>query len=198
MRQDFKIKRERKEMANKGKKLTVDKVKKDFTPKREKKTITVTNEEGTEITYWIEVDSRFVESKKADLASEMVANLIYEDENEEYKFTVEEKETNFGAYIIALCLKHFTSLDDIGETYAEVMSSVFDFVDAGLWTDIVKTMDEDQVASVFKYISDFIEKNNENISIALEQAKQEIENDEVLAQFDFLRNEVDEDETKSE
>jgi hypothetical protein len=180
-----------------AKKLTVGKAKKDLAPKREKKFIKVTNEEGVETTYWIEVDSRFVESKKADLASEMILNLVYENDEQEYKFTLEEKEMHFEAYILALCLKHFTTLD-IDGTYEEMIMTVMDFVDAGIWTDVVKTMDEDQVGDVIAYVEQFISKNNENIQIAIEKAKQEIANDEVLAQFDFVNEEVDKDESESE
>ena len=179
------------------KKLTVGKAKKDFAPKREKKIIEVVNEAGEKQSYWIEVDSRFLESKKIDLASELILNLVYEDENQEYKFTLEEKQMHLEAYIIGLCLKHFTSLD-IDGNYEEMMDTIRDFVDAGIWTDVVKTMDENQVGDVFVYIENFLAKNNENINIAIEQAKADIQNDELLAQFDFVNDEIEEEADKDE
>ena len=47
-------------------------------------------------------------------------------------------------------------------------------------------------------IEEFLSKNNENINIAIEEAKSQIQNDELLAQFDFLNSEVEEEADKDE
>lgn len=172
-------------MANKGKKLTLVNAGKALKAKSIRHNVKGVDAEGNEVLFYIEVDDKFVESKLAELGAEFVLTLAYDDEIEE-DVPLEDKLVNVEPYILGLILKHFTSLkDDFDGTFRGTLQTVLVLQDYGLWTEVTSVLPEDEVNKTFTFIERFIETNRENISEALQRAKEEIENNETLALFDF-------------
>lgn len=172
-------------MANKGKKLTLVNAGKALKAKTVRRNVKGVDSEGNEVLFYIEVDDKFVDSKLAELGAEFVLTMAYDEEIED-EVPLEDKLVNVEPYLLGLILKHFTSLkDDFDGTFKGTLETVLVLQDYGLWKEVTSALPEGEVNKTFTFIEKFIEDNRENISEALERAKEEIKNNEVLALFDF-------------
>lgn len=178
----------------KGKKLTLKTVE-TLKPKVKRHQVIGKDGEGNDVPFYVDVDEKFIDSKLAELGAEFVLTMayddVYADGEEQIGTPLEDKLINSEPYILGLILKHFTSIDVDG-TFEEIIQSLLVLQDYGLWKEITSVLPEEEVNKTFKYIEQFIETNHANISEALERAKNEVENNELLAQFKFMEDEEDE------